>query len=241
MFNQAKRLIWVAFDKREFTNIFKLAFLTTCVVVCCITACAMALAFLFGISRVSEWMFRLTKWPFGSTAINYMQSMFQLGAATSIAFAIAGPQIQHALGPRAQSVIRHVRLANNESSEAASKLRNLADILLKFDAYEQDYWSLGRGNLYKLHFSMALINFVMLSWSSLIDPRGRILNGIAFLVIISSMFIPLIDLSRTYIEARRIRPMLQEAKNACDSGRPDRIDAICAKIEAEIKPLPPNI
>ena len=223
---------------REALHIYELAFLFTGLIVVFMLSVLMPL---FGTQKVSRWMLQSVIWSISSTKINYMQSMFQLGTATSIAFAIAGPQIKHALGPRAQRVIRYVNFSISGSSGPALNLRKLVDVLKNFDKYTQDYWELGRGNLFKLHLIAALINFLMLFWSSLIDPRGQILNGIAFVLIMYSMFVPLADLYRTYIKARHIRPMLQEAKNACDSGTPDRIDAICAKIEAETKPLPPNI
>ena len=223
---------------REALHIYKLAFWFTGLIVVFVI---LVLIPLFGTHQVNRWMLQSIIWSISSTKINYMQSMFQLGAATSIAFAIAGPQIQYTLGPRVQGLIRYAKSTVSKSSNLAPKLTELINVLQNYDGYNQEYWALARGNLYNLHFLMASINLSLLIWSSLIDPRGAILNIVAFFVIMFSMLFPMADLSRTYVEARHIRPILQEAKNACSSGTPDRIDAICAKIKAETKPLPPNI
>ena len=235
------RFRWSASEKQEFLDTGKLLLATSYVITLSIIMIITILVFFVGTFRVNKWLIRIVRWSFLSTKINYMQSIFQLGAATSIAFAIAGPQIQHALGPRTQGALRHAKLAINKPTGLTSKSRKLISILHNYDRYQREYSALGRGNLYILHCSMALINFTLLLWFSLIDPRGQIPNGIAALIIMFSMFVPLVDLSRTFTDARHIRPMLQEARKACDSGMPDRIDAISARLEAEIKPLPPNM
>ena len=232
---------WDETIKREFSDVWMLIFILLYLFSLASIIVLTFLTYLCGIIWVNKWIYKISAWILANTKIGHMQSIFQLGTATSIAFAIAGPQIQHALGPRAQGALRHVRHAISKSHTEVSELRKLLVALQNFNNYKREYGGLGRGNLYPLHYLMAIINFALLFWSSLIDPGGGIPNGIAFLIITASMFVPFVDLNDAFFAARHIRPMLQEAKTACDSGDPGRIDAICAKFQNETKPLPPNM
>jgi len=46
---------------------------------------------------------------------------------------------------------------------------------------------------------------------------------------------PLFDLIAAFFGARRVRPLLHRAKNACDDGLPEQIEAVCKAINDEIK------
>lgn len=193
---------------------------------------------LFGAQKVNRRLIYWNKWFEATTKINYMQSIFQLGAATSAAFAIAGPQIQHALGPRVQGAIQHARLAIRKSNPPINALKDLIRILQRYDQYKRDNAALRRSRLYSFHLGITLLNIFLLIWTSLIDPRGEIQNKYALMLIIVCIFAPLIDLRDIFLEARHVQPIIQKAKDACDTRKPERIEAAKDAIEAEIKLYP---
>lgn len=192
----------------------------------------------FGMQKVNLWLYKRNKWFEASTKINYMQSVFQLGAATSAAFAIAGPQIQHALGPRVQKSIQHARLALRKPDPPVIALRHLIQSLQRYDRHKRDDAALRRSRLYPFHLSIALLNIFLLIWSSVIDPRGEIQDIYAIILMFICIFAPFSELRDTFLEARHIRPIIQKANNACDSRISERIEAAKDAIEAEIKPFP---
>lgn len=76
---------------------------------------------------------RFEIWGLGWTKINYMQSMFQLGIATSAAFAIAGPEIRHALGPSTKGVTEYIKVKMKEPNSPVDYLKRLVQELRKYD------------------------------------------------------------------------------------------------------------
>lgn len=128
-------------------------------------------------------------WIVSSTAVTHMQSMFQLGAATSIAFAIAGPQIRHALGPKITRMMRYVYRKKHDSEVLVINLKYLIDALKIFDISKIYYYDDLRGNLFGLHLFTIFYNIFLLLWSSLLTLDGLIPNGIAvFLLFLSVCF-----------------------------------------------------
>ena len=193
---------------------------------------------LFGFQNVFRWSFHFNRWFDSTTKINHMQSVFSLGAATSAAFAFAGPQIQHALGPRVQEAIQHARLALRKPNSPSASLKLLIRKLYLYDRHKRDDAATRRSNLFPFHLTITLINVLFLVWTALIDPRGELQNKYALILIFVCIFAPLVDLRDVFFEARRIRPILQKAKDACDSGIPEQIDTAADAIEAEIKRYP---
>lgn len=189
----------------------------------------------FGMQKVIILLGKRNKWFEDSTKLNYMQSVFQLGAATNAAFAIAGRQIQHALGPRVQGAIQHVRLAIRKPDPPVVALRQLAESLRRYDKYKRDDAALTRSRLYSIYITVALLDILLLVWSSVIDPRGEIQNKYAMILMFICIFAPFLELRDIFLEARHIRPIIQKANDACDSRIPERIEAAKNAIEAEIK------
>lgn len=176
-------------------------------------------------------------WLVGSTKINSLQSMFQLGVATSAAFIVAGPHIRHALGPKIKEAIIYARQKAAEVNGPIQELANFARTLSKYDKYKQNDTDYLRRNLYLPYLCVMLLNYIMLFWSSSIDPNGKMLNPIALLITLACMILPLFDLAFTYNDSLGIRRILQRAKIACDSGKPEEIIAVCAVLESEMKLL----
>lgn len=230
-----------SFDKKEFLRICKIWFLIVSVIIL-IFACYIIIGIaIFGVHRINHWSYSFNLWMLNSTKISYMQPMFQLGAATSIAFAVAGPQIQHALGPRIVGAVQSAKVAMHKPNAPVSTIKPLIRNLQHYDKYKRELVAYTRSNLYPSHLFIAYSNIILLFWSSLIDPRGEIQNQWAVLVVILSIMFPLTDLIDAFIEAHHIRPILQEAKDACNSGISERVAAVCQAVNAEIKPLPTDI
>lgn len=192
----------------------------------------------FGTQKVAIWLAKRGKWFEDTTKINYMQSVFQLGAATSAAFAIAGPQIQHALGPRVQGAMQHTKLALRKPDAPITALKQLLRSLQRYDKHKRDDAALRRSRLYSLHLTIALMDIALLIWSSVIDPRGEIPNKWAIILMFICIFAPFLELRDTFLEARHIRPIIQKANDACDSRIPGQIEAAKDAIETEIKSYP---
>lgn len=192
----------------------------------------------FGMQKVNIWLNKRNEWFEASTKINYVQSVFQLGATTSAAFAIAGPQIQHALGPRVQGAIQHARLALRKPDPPVIALRHLIQSLQRYDRHKRDDAALRRSRLYPFHLTIAFLNIFLLIWSSVIDPRGEVQNKYAIILMFICIFAPFVELRDTFLEARHIRPIIQKANDACDSRISERIEAAKDAIEAEVKPYP---
>jgi len=229
------------FDKKEFIHVCKINFLIISSVVFVAIVLLVLGSTIFGVHRVNIWLSRSVIWRYKSTKISYMQSMFQLGAATSIAFAVAGLQIQHALGPRIIGAIQSAKLAMSKPNAPVATLKSLISSLQNYNRYKRTLVGYTRSYLYRAHIFIAFCNIILLVWSSLIDPRGEIQSQWAFFVVVFTIMFPLTDLVDTFIEAHHIRPILQEAKNACSSDVIERIEAVCCAINAEIKPFPTNI
>ncbi len=181
------------------------------------------------------------KWLVGMTKIAPLQSWFQLGAATSIAFAVAGPQIQHALGPRVEGGIQKARTVMCYPNAPIENLKALIQALRDYESYKRELVGYTRGRLYTLHLYFATINIFLLFWSSAIDPFGKIPNFPALLLCILCIIFPFLDLIVASLEANHIRPILQKAMNVCDGGNSTEIRTSCDAIRAEIKPFPTAI
>ncbi len=181
------------------------------------------------------------KWLVGKTKLSAMQSIFQLGAATSIAFAVAGPQIQHALGPRVKGTIQNAKIAMRDPNVPLQALENLVQALRDYEIYKRELVGYTKGNLYGLHLYVALFDILLLFWSSVIDPIGKIPNFPAILLCVLCIIFPMIDLFDASREALHMKPILKRAKDACDTGVANEIQTASKDIRAEIKPFPTNI
>ncbi len=175
------------------------------------------------------------QWCSSSTKVEHMRSMFALGAATSIAFAVAGPQLQHALGPKINLTIEYVSKKARNSNTTKTSLERMIDLLNQLNRSQKIYFDDLRGNLYSLHFFVTLGNVLLLLWSSLIRPDGAILNIYALMIIFASIIFPIFDLNDVYRKARQTQPILQKSKSACDSGMPKLVETVCKSIGGEIK------
>jgi len=191
-----------------------------------------------GAQKINLWLAYLNKWFESTSKISYMQSVFSLGAATSAAFAFAGPQIQHALGPRVQKAMQYARFALRKPNASSSSLKSLIKQLHLYDKHKRDDAAMRRSNLFPFHLIITFVNVFFLVWTALIDPRGELRNKYALILIFVCIFAPLIDLRDAFFEAHRIRPIIENTKSACDSGIPEQIDAATDAIEAEIKRYP---
>ena len=171
------------------------------------------------------------RWPDRTTKLNYMQSIFQLGAATSIAFALAGPQIRHVLGPKIRIVKLFVNTTATKHPNQLQESSLLVHSLCTLEDHQQDLGETQRGALYIIHLSAILYNVIILIWSSLIDPNGKIWNAGAFYLLIGCIGFPMIDLIQAYTDSSPIRRLLQQVKSACESGNPTEISLIRKKID----------
>ena len=193
---------------------------------------------IFGAASVVRWASHLNRWFEASTKISFMQSVFQLGAATSAAFAIAGPQIQHALGPRVQGAIQHAKRASMQPNAPMGALKQIAQTLRHYDKFKKDEAAMRRSRIYPFHLTITATNILLLLWSSVIDPRGEIQNKWAVIILFGCIFAPFVELKDAFSQARHIRPLIQKAMDACDSNMFKRIEAARNTIEAEIKAYP---
>jgi len=166
---------------------------------------------------------------------HYGRTEWPCGAATSIAFAVAGPQLQHALGPKINVTIDYVNGKIEQSQMTNNKLKCMVDLLIKLNVSQKMYFDDLRGNLFGLHLFVALGNVLLLLWLSLIRPDGTIINIYALMIIFVSIIFPLFDLNDVYRKARQIQPILKKSKSACDSEIPKLTEAVCRNIEEEIK------
>lgn len=175
------------------------------------------------------------QWQVKGTKLNYLQLMFQLGTATSIAFALAGPQIRHVLGPKIRITKNFIRRISIIYGSCAQGIGLLEDTLCSLENHQQDLGETQRGAMYIIHLSAILFNLLMLIWSSLIDPNGRVWNIGAVYLLIGCMGFPLIDLIMAYLGTNPIRQLLQQVRSACESRKPEEIERVRRKINEFIE------
>lgn len=208
--------------------------------------CSLALIFLatlfigFAIfySTSPKLALKAQQWQNGSTKLNYMQSIFQLGAATSIAFALAGPQIRHVLGPKIKMIRLVIENAVGMEEGCTDQNNNIVHRLHFLEQHQQDLGEMQRGALYLIHLSAIAYNIVMLIWSSIIDPNGKIWNVGAVYLLIGCIGFPSIDLVQAYTNANPLRDLLRQVKSAFENRKSEEIDHVCKRIDDFITASP---
>lgn len=178
-----------------------------------------------------------TIWYYSEMPISNLQSVFQLGIATSIAFALGRPYFRHALGPDLQRTIRYIYTRSKHYSLPQMEFFKLIFHIREYRRYEEGLVALSQPYFFILYSLSALANTLLLLWSSAINSTGSTLsrNALTLCMVATALFV--LGVWDAYVGARRMQLLLRKARSACDSGKSEYIAAICEEIKGKMKEI----
>ena len=176
-----------------------------------------------------------TEWFYSETPVSNLQSVFQLGIATSLAFALGRPYFRHALGPDLQRTIRYIQVRSKYYILPESEFVKLIRHIREYRRYEEGLVALSQPYFFILYSISAFLDIVLLFWSSTINSTGSVLSRNALLLCLLATSLLVLGVLDAYIAARRMQLVLRKARSACDSGKSENIISVCNEIESKMK------